>query len=313
MAKYNEDGGAGSAAAAPAAPAPVAAPAPTPSAVPAAQGAEPVAPTPAPAPGQAPAATPAASGGIDSSKAILFQMPERNSGEYWEIYDQLTFEQQQQLEGEVAAFQRGELKPPDAQADPMAAPLEGDDGKPAEQFFVDEAELADLRSALPADKQPVLDRWFATVGEMQAQLDEAAPFLNPDSPMNVGLAMMADDPIIKARMEEIASGNTYTPKGLENLTLDVDEIIGDTDFSGLDPVSNPEEFKTVLGGLLQKAMEKGARDGYTKAEYLAAQKTAFVERKAAIESQFTALMNKPGNERLRPTDGNIPFSSTSTP
>lgn len=232
-------------------------------------------------------------------------MPERNTPAYWEKFDTLSLEQRQQLEQEAKAFARGDLKKPDAPPDPAAATLPGDTppAQPQDELGVDDTMFGALRSALPPEHHAMFDRVTKTVSAMQEQLEKVAPYFDPK--FEQGLGVLSQDPILAARIKEIQDGNPFKPAALESLSLDPNAILQGSKLMEIDPAVNPEGFQTELVAVLKKAFEEGARGGYLKAEYAGNEKAAFTQRVAAFESDLNELMNKPGNEALRPTEKGI--------
>ena len=229
-------------------------------------------------------------------------MPEYGSQAYWDRFDNLSLDQRHQLEQEARAFARGELKKPDAQPDPVAAALPGDTQleQPVDELGVDDSMFNALRGALPAEHQPMFDRVTKTVAAMQEQLEKVAPYFDPK--FEEGLGVFTQDPIIASRMKELQDGNPFKPAELESLSLDTSAILQGSKLMEIDPAVNPEGFQAELANVLKKAFEDGARGGWLKAEYAGNERAAFQKRLSAFENGLNELMNKPGNEALRPAE-----------
>jgi len=162
-----------------------------------------------------------------------------------------------------------------AEADPAAAALPGDLPKGEEEVFITSDDLAKMD---PNARK--------VVETMQQRLDEFAPLM--DENFGKGMEIFMTDPMIKARMDEIATGNPWSPGELAK-TFNPAEFMTDQALQGLDPVSDPEGFKTALTGMLQKAHEGGLKNGTMAAKYEAQQQVAFAERKSFIEGGFKSL------------------------
>lgn len=269
MAKFNSDGGGGGGVAV-AAPAPASSAAPTVVASPA-----PAAPSVAPEAAPAPATSSAAAQG--STERVIDSLPTRNSPEYWQAFDALTPEKRMQVENEWNARDSGSEDAPakPAEADPAAKPLPGDTPKADEDLFITSEDLA---KADPKVRQ--------VVETMQQRLDEFSPFMEEN--FGNGMQIFMNDPIIKQRMDEIATGNPWAPGELAK-TFNPSEFITAEALNGLDPISDPEGFTEKLTTMLQQAHEKGLKNGQTAEQFKTQQQVAFAERKSMMEGGFNAL------------------------
>jgi hypothetical protein len=295
MAKFNSEGGGGTGAvsAAPAStPAPVAAPTNTPAAAPAAPAASPSGPaagappgTPA-APSTATPAAPAAPAG-----KLIDTLPQRGTSEYWAKFGELSHDQRLQVEREWndrdSGLDKAPEKPPEA--DPAAQPLPGDKPKGDEEIFVTPEDLA---KADPKVK--------AVVEHMQQTIDEFAPFM--EESFGKGLATFMQDPIIAARVKELADGKQWEPGELAK-GFDAKSYLTTEALQGLDPISDPEGFAQKVGALLQKAHQDGLKHGGTAKEYEMNQKVALAERKSFFESGFKGLID--AHPELKPKDPTV--------
>lgn len=314
MAKFNQDGGGGAGGAAPAAPAaPAAAPAPSaPASASPAAAAAPASPAsppaggapPQPGPGASPTPSPApAAGG-----KLIDTLPQRGSQEYWEKLDAMPLAQRQQVEAEWAARDSGlDAPPPEApKADDPAAPLPGDKPKGEEEVFVTSETLDKLGKApLSAEEGAQVKQVVET---MQARIDELAPLLDPA--FGAGTEIFLNDPIIKQRMEEIATGNPWSPGELAK-AFDAKAYLTEEALQGIDFIGDPEGSQAKLTQLLQKAHEDGLRHGTTSAQYEMQQKVAFEQRKATFEKGFNDLIS--AHPELKAQDPNLKITDKGHP
>jgi len=219
-------------------------------------------------------------------------MPERYSSEYWQKFNGMPRDQQVQLEKEWHARDNGQDAPPapeKPQTDPLAAPLPGDKPKAEAEVFITQEAL----DKLPPEAKQVIEA-------MQAHIDETAPLMGQD--FTRGLQTFMEDPFIKQRMEEIASGQMYTPKELTK-GFKADTYLTQEAMQGIDFIGDPEGSAAKVNALLQKAHEDGAKTGQMSERYENQQKVAFAERKATFIKGFGDLTLK--HAELKPKDPTV--------
>lgn len=209
-------------------------------------------------------------------------MPPRGSDEYWARFDTLSAEDKYKVESEWKDVDTGAAeapKPADPNApakDPAAQPLPGD--KPAEggeDLFLDESFVA----ALPEREQKA-------VRAMQSTLDQFGDLMTPE--FQEGMDRMVKDPIIKARMDELASGKQWEAGELAK-EFNPDVYVKPEDLEKIDPVTDPEGFKNYHRQLAKQAYEDGLKKGSFATELKMQQQVHFAERKSKFDTGFSKL------------------------
>jgi hypothetical protein len=277
-----------------AAPAPAAAPAAAPSSAPAAAHA--AGAVAAPAGGAAPAAAPAA----PAFKSALEGLPARGTAEYMKAFNDLPRERQQAIEAEVLDRDMHPQKYADLDKQKPAAgdPAVGPDGQPVavELGWTEEA-----FAALDPHTQ-------ASVKAMQEVIDQVAPYVQ-DGKLKDGMQVLVNDPVVKARMAQLAKGEDpyAVPDELVD-AFDPSSYITKEDLAQIDLQMKPVESRALLSGALQKAFEDGAKNAAMRGEYEKNSAVAMVRRQGLFQTQLGSLMNS--NPSLK---SDKPFSDAAHP
>jgi hypothetical protein len=298
---YRDPGaeGGGGLAATTIAPAPVAPPAAAPAAAPSPAPGGAAAPVAAaPAGGGAPVPAAAAAPAAPAFKSALEGLPARGTAEYMKAFNDLPRERQQAIEAEVLDRDMHpqkyvELdKPKPAAGDPAVGP----DGQPVELGWTEEA-----FAALDPHTQ-------ASVKAMQEVIDQVAPYVQ-DGKLKDGMQVLVNDPVVKARMAELAKGEDpyAVPEELVD-AFDPSSYITKEDLAAIDLQLKPKESRELLAGALQKAFEDGAKNASMRAEYDKNSAVALVRRQGLFQTQLGQLMNS--NPSLK---SDKPFSDAAHP
>lgn len=151
----------------------------------------------------------------------------------------------------------------------------------------------------------------ARIKSMQGIIDKFEPYM--DGSLDEGLRIIEEDPIIKARIEEIKGNGEYSMPSAVSGKFDVSNYLSEEDskhFNMLD-----EKGKASLASSLHKAFEDGAKNGQMVEQYNSKNALLREQRVHTFTRELTNIVSdNPSMKVPVDSEGNqVPFKDPSHP
>lgn len=254
------------------------------------------------------------SGEGGSSEFVLDGAPgERGSQEYIEWFNELPHDQRVRVEQEwMDGYEQKSSE--EGEGGAAGQPPEGEGGKPPEGSGEGQGgntDPNDVGEWTPEEFAALDESSQARIKSMQGIIDKVAPYL--DGSLEEGMRIIQEDPIIKARMEEIQGKGEYAMPESVSKEFNVSDYLTDDDakhFQLLDDAG-----KAAFAKIISHAYENGAKQGGLAEQYNSKEALLREQRVNTFTRELNAIVaDTPSLSVPNGEDGNpVPFKDPSHP